>query len=262
MSSLKNFQLMQRPAGSRPALLFEVRLDIRDNRSGFAGSTLEHFVAPLVDDAELEWARDMVESVDPAELQEIEMPSPVSWPVMADNQLIRYLVHNYRRLILINSEMLVYSEGSETKEDFVSRCLSLLVPERRRELEMIRDIFLRRFLELETRCVEIVSSDEWAGVSRYSQLSNLRDVFSVIREDFSSCFLGDEFAFLSQETLRWKPLDTVEIEERLQAVRAEFINRFNQITESALERAGRVEPYEVPVSPSHVDIVSRGFLWR
>lgn len=262
MSSPKHFQLLQGPAGSGPALLFEVRLDIRDNRSGFAGSALEHFTAPLVDDADLEWARDMVEAVDPAELEEIQSPGPVSWPEMADNKLIRYLVHNYRRLILVNAEMQVYSEGSETRDEFVNRCLQLLVPERRGELDMVRDVFLRRFLELETRCAEIVSSDEWTGIGRYSQLANLRDAFSVIRENFSSCFLGDDFACLPPETLRWRPLDIVEIEERLQAVRAEFISRFNEITESALERAGSVEPYEVPVSPSHIDIVSRGFLWR
>lgn len=244
-------------------LLFEVRLDIQDVRSGYLATVHSTHCAPPLEGPELDWTGDMVRRIDPLRLREISPPEPVSWPEGTDERIVRYFVKHYRTSIWRNPEAGLYSRPGESRAEFVERCEETLGEQRKKAVQSIVDVFLRRFLELEQRALAALEDDpDWAGEAADRRLSEIRAVFSNIRERLSSRLLVAAETDLTDADFSWKSgLDT-EGRERLETIRDEFLAQLNRARGVLRYNAAQLEVYEVPVTHSQIDVLSRGFLWN
>lgn len=243
-----------------PGLLFGVRFDYHDLRSGRLGADSGWYVAPLVGDSEPDWTRDSVAPVDAGWLEELMPPQQSDWPSDADDRITRYFQRHYRQPIWRHVELSLYSRPRESRGDFIRRCLETLVEERRAALLQVRDLFLRRFLESEERNLRLAEEQEWAPEEADRKAGEIRRVFSEIRDSFSRCFLRDDGGRLTEADLSWEGRLDIEGQERLESLRDEFLDRYNDVTRSFPSRAERIELYEISVDTEDIEIVSRGFL--
>jgi len=243
------------------ALLFEVRLDFHDVRSGLAGSDAALYTAPVLVDPELDWTADMVATVKWPDFQELEPAPEVPWPEWADGQIIRHFLKHHRIVLLRNSESGLYSMLGESRDDFLRRCLDFLSTAQAQSLMQLRDLFLRRFLEAETRYFGRLGEDELAGETGVAREVELRDVFSGIRDRFSACFSQAQRGPLSREEFSWVGPRDVEVRERLESLRDEFVSQFNLFYEQLYAKAAQAEEYEVALSHSDIEVMSHAYLW-
>ena len=246
---------------TRPYLLFAVRFDFHDVRSGLSGSESGLFGAPLLIEPELDWTADMVRTLESETLEEINPVQPVEWPASADAQITRYFLKNHHTSLWKNSELGIYSQMGESRAEFVDRCIELVSDERRSVLIQVRDVFIHRFLEAEQRALETLEDEAWTAQDRDRRSADLRNAFSEIRESFSRCFLHENLQPLTRKDLFWTGRLDVETEERLETLRDECLSMFNRLTGQVLKRARAVETYEVALNHDEIDIASRGFLW-
>lgn len=251
----------QRRSTGDSFLLFDVRLDFQDVRSGYRGSESGLYYAENLADSELDWTPDMVRATEWAILQEISAPAPLQWPAEADGRIKRFFLKYYRTTILRNRELNLYSQPSESKKEFIQRTAEHLLEERRSTLAQIRDLFLRRFLEAEQKSLATLEAGEWGPEQSPQVAARIRDAFSEIRDQFSQCFLRDDWQQLQPEDLDWGQELDVESQERLEQLRQEFINLYNKASATLFQRADNVDSYDVTLSHSDIDVVSRAFFW-
>ncbi len=260
--NLEHYQVRGVQSPCERAVLFRVRLDIHDIRSGYSVLDEGWYEAPWLDESDLEWTRDMVHAVDLKTLEEIEPPRPVEWPSSGDQKIFRYFVHFYRTWIWKNTELLIYSYLGQTKEDFLEKCSAFASRDMRGDLEKVKSIFLHRFLDLERKRLFAVQAEPWDSETSEQRISQIREAFSGIRESLSRCLMGEEVKPIRAEDFRWEPTPDVESEERLRDVLAEFVERQNEFVEECVARARSVDEYEVTVSHGQVEIISRAVIWK
>lgn len=213
-----------------------------------------------LEEGQLDWTQDMVRRREPEEL--VGPPAPLEWPPDADRKMIRYLTRYFRPRLWRNPALQLYSNPQESREEFIARCREVLREERSRELQKVGEVFLHRFLELEQRLLEQTQTEPWEEDLRDRRLARIRNLFSSVRDSLSRCFLREDPGLLSEADLPWEAPVQVEFQERLQALKEEFIARYNAINAECEERACRLDRYEVPLSYGQVEIVSMGVLWR
>lgn len=258
--------------GSRPkipswfTLLFEVKIDIQDARSGYRNSRHQYFEAAWLEDPNLSWTRDLVREIQAEQLEEVTPPAQPEWPRFGDQKIIHYLMRHQGARIWRNRELEMYSTGRETEEEFIERCREQLAEGRRRELRKTKDVLLHRFLELEQKIIHAMDpmdgTHEWNTDLKNHQLSSVRSLFSRVLEDLGRWFLCSDYRPLSASDLPWGGDIPEEFSERLLDLREELISKYNQISASCEQTAEAVEAYQVPLSYSKIDIVSRGILWK
>jgi hypothetical protein len=248
------------PDGFAAGLLFGVRLDYHDLRSGYLGTDSGWYAAPHVGGADPDWAPDAVAPVAAERLEEVAPPEQSPWPSDADERITRYFEKHRRQPIWRNLELSLYSRPRESRADFIHRCLETLVDQRRAALLQVRDLFLRRFLESEERNLRLLEEGDWSPEDVDHRAGEIRRVFSEIRDSFSRCFLHDDGRRLTESDLTWEGKLDIEGQERLESLRDEFLDRYKEVTRSFPYRAKRIEPYEISVNSEDIEIVSRGFL--
>jgi len=257
---LKHYHLSKETEVSHPSLLWETRLDIHDVRSGFRGSDLALFLGPFINQSDVEWSKDLVKRLDHSSIEAVDPPQTVAWPAAADEKFIRHLLRHYRVRLWRNYKLSLYSAPQETKEDFVKRCLASLRQERSAALQQVQDIFLRRILEIEQLLLEEVREDSEPDLQE-RMMSRIRDLFSAIREDFSRSFLEEKLTPLKESDLKWSGKIDIELQERIHKLRSDLVARYNGINESANTKAASIEKYEVALTYSQIEVISRGVLW-
>jgi hypothetical protein len=258
---IKHYRLRGAKAESA-SLLFHVRLNIQDVRSGYRVEDDEYFEGPWFAESDLHWTRDMVKKLDGKRLIEVKPSHPVSWPQSADEQIIHYLLHFYRPMIWKNFELNLYSNPYESKEEFVKRCINASREQRQKELERVIDVYLRRFLEVEKKLLAATEEDGWERKTLEDRISQIRQLFSQIRERFSFYAIREESTPVSEADFSWTTAVDIETQERLAALREEFLIQYNRINHTYEEGAKRLESYEVPLSHLQIEILGRGCLWR
>jgi hypothetical protein len=258
---LKHYQSREKDGAAYPSLLWESRLDIQDVRLGYRGTDLGLFLGPLLDQSDVDWSSDLVNRIDAKSIQEIDPPKPVTWPAGADEKFIRHLLQHYRIPVWRNYKLGLYSAPHETKTEFVARCLALLRDERSEDHQKVQDIFLRRFLEIETQLQEKIREEESGPELKERMTSRVRDLFSEFREDFSRRLLEESMKPLKESDLDWTGKIDIEFQERILKLRSDLVARYNDINEAARRKANSVEDYEVTLSYSQIQIISRGILW-
>lgn len=259
---LKHYRVAGAQSVSEPFLLFRVRVDIHDIRSGYTSSEDGFYEAPWIDDSDLDWTRDMVRPIDPNGLEQIRATRSLEWPASGDQKIIRYFVCFSRTQIWRNTELLIYSYPGQTREDFLDKCRAFASRDMRGDLEKVKGIFLHRFLDLEQKRLFAVQAEPWDAEMSEQRMSQIRDAFSGIRESLSRCLMGEDVNPIRIEDFVWEPTPDVESEERLADLLAEFVERHNELVAECTERANSIEEYEVTVNHGQIEIISRALLWK
>ncbi len=260
---MRHYRLRSAQTGDQVWLLFELKIDLQDVRSGYRDSAWGLFLAaPWLDDRDLDWTQDMVRRFDPDQLEEVRPQRNFPWPDFADQKMIGYMVKYYRPQSWRNSALGCFSHARESREEFLTRCRDLLREERERELKKVREVFYHRFVEMEHRLLGAIErQEEFDDQWKARRMSEIQDLFNRVGEDLSRRFLG-----VSQPVQSPMPLQQLagidpESLHKLQVLREEFVDRYNQVLEEYERQASEVEPYDVPLSYPQIEIVSRSILW-
>lgn len=260
--SVKHYRRIGSGGPSELRLLFDVRLDYLDVRSGVRGRASHLLAAPPLVDSDLEWTGDLVETVPKTELVEIAPPRPAGWPGGSEDQMRRFLLRSFRLGIWRNSALGVYSVPGETREDFLRRCIELLSDEQDEASQDIRQVYLRRILELERRALDSLEHPLWEGEQVDRRAAEIRNAFSEIREIFSRYLLtppGPDLVLPA--TAGWSEKLDAESRERMEKLWTDLLLLLNRIRGRLLWRSRQIEAYTVSLSHSDIDIQPGGFLW-
>ena len=201
----------------------------------------------------------MVAPVNPDEIEEFDPPRELNWPDFADSMIIRHSIHHDRPRIWKNTELDLYSRPNESREEFLERCHRKKVRERVSQREELRNVYLRRVLELKTAMMKMVAEERSVDMDRDRRLATVRSLFSDLAQEWDRLPLHDY-----EPTLRKSPgADRTDrdLHEMFESFRADLRYRFSRIQVGFRPRVEDLEPYDVPVSHSQVEIISRGFLW-
>ena len=258
-SILKHYRRLGASEVSAPSLFFLVRQDVQDVRSLFRASRTEFFCGEWLDDADLHWTPDMVAPVNPDEIEAFDPPRELNWPDFADSMIIRHSIHHDRPRIWKNIELDLYSRPNESREEFLERCHQQEVRERVSQREELRNVYLHRVLELKTAMMKMVAEESSVDMHRDRRLATVRSLFSDLAQEWDRLPLHD-----NEPTVRKGPrADRTDrdLHEMVESFRADLRYRFGRIQVEFRPRVGDLEPYDVPVSHSQVEIISRGFLW-
>ena len=260
---MKHYSLKDLRHPVKPALLFEVKIDLQDVRSGYRGSESGLFKGDwLTDQRYLVWTKDMVSRLNPEQLQVITPPLELEWPEGGDETIITYLLRHYRPRIWKNYHLRVYSGPTESREDFIERCRETLNQQRSIEMKKLREVFMHRFFELEQRLVRFVSEEDTNEELKMERQAAITALFCEAREELSRCFVRDDYQLLGKDDLVWSLASNPECQDRLDNLRMDLISLFNEVSSRYEESAIRVEAYEVTARRPGIEIVSRSFLWE
>ena len=231
---------------------------MQDVRTGYRGSDQGCFRGTWLEDAELNWTTDMVESIHPEDLVECPPPRPLSWPDSVDEKIIHYVMRQYRPRIWKNPEIRLYSRSKESREEFIGRCREHLSAERTKQWKQLTEVLHHRSLELEKRLLATVSQEDVEV--RVRRMSLIQTLFWNLRENWNRLFVPDGLPLALPEEIIQVPVDP-DLQEEVQSFWRDLVSRYNDIQKKYELDAVSVEPHEVHISRSQVEISSRGVLW-
>ena len=258
-SILKHYRRHGASEVSTPSLFFLVRQDVQDVRSSYRASRTEFFCGEWLDEADLHWTPDMVVPVNPDEIEEFDPPSELDWPDFADSMIIRHSIHHYRPRIWKNTELDLYSKPNESREEFLDRCHQREVRKRVLQREELRDVFLRRVIDLKTAMMKMVAEERSVDMHRDRRLATVRSLFSDLAQEWDRMPLRDDEPALRKS--RETDGTDRDLHEVVDSLRDDLRYRFGRIEVGIRPRAEDLDPYDVPVNHSQIEIISRGFLW-
>lgn len=228
-------------------------------RSGFRTSRAECFCGEWLDHAGLNWTPDMVTPVNPDEIEVFIPPRELDWPEVADGMIIHHSIRHFRPRIWKNVESAVYSRPNESRDEFLQRCHQKEVWKRILQREELIDLFLRRVIERKAVMMKMVADERLAETQRDRRLATVRGLFSDLAQEWDRLpFQDDQPAVRTRKDTAGADLD---LHEMVESLRADLRNRFDRIQVGFRPRDEDIQPYEVPVNHSQVEIISRGFLW-
>ena len=257
---MKHFRHIGTVEVSTPFMLFAVKLDLQDVRSGFRASRDGCFFGLWLEDAELNWTPDMVKTVKLEEVEEFPAPRSLCWPEFGDQKIIHHLTRYYRPCIWRNPQVNLYSKPQESRAEFLERCRDELAEERHTAWRKLKDVLLRRQLELQKRMMEMVMKEESDDSMRDRRIGAVNDLFSILSREWIQKLLSHGGA-IEEEVPPVSQVDP-DLQEMVGSFRKELVRYYNEIHKKFESRIVAVEPYEVVLVYSQIEIFFRGFLWR
>jgi hypothetical protein len=252
-----------------PFFYVEVRIDFNDVRTGFrATESLNKALELYAASADLIWAEDMIQDVDP---QKIKSSAPddirlrrlpdfvdTSGISQMETQYIQYLLRSHKTKIFRNFELDVYSGAGESLSDFTSRCLDLLEGSKRHELDSLHDVFKRRLAQIRQKCLGEGASDniEMAKIE-----SRSRDLFSQYSERIDELFLQPELGLNVEGNSRHIPRKNLELEERLLALEMEAHQSIAKLWDSNKAKSQAIDEYILHPNLKDIHFVRSCILW-
>lgn len=260
--ALAHYRLLHTLREGRPKLLFEVKLDIQDVRSGYDESQYFVFLGDWLEDPNLQWTRDMVREISLDELERIDPLEAVAWPERAEDLMGNYVSKLPGPQIWYSRELGIYSKRRESSEEFLMRCREGLIVERSQRMRNLSELVFHRFLKLERKLHDFLAKEE--GLESGQRLSlevDLKRLFSIGRESLSHMFLGDYFQLVEVEELEWEFPRRPEFQEYLHALASDLVRAYNVISLNYEKRAKDIESYDVPMGSVQVETLNRGIVW-
>ena len=245
----------------RPVLVFEINMQLQDVQSGYRESANGFFKASWLEDRDLGWAQDMVCKLEEPNLEEITPPSDLHWPDFSEEKIVRYLVSYYRCPIWKNYALGIYSHSSESREEFVQRCRDRLSGQRLGQVKKFQDVFVHRFLELREKLVKDTVEGDWDEAWKRRRLIRIRELFSVVQHDLSRWTADNQDLTFPME-IDWRVEEDPAFQDRLDDLRDEFTATIGRIYRESEQEAKQIEVYEVSVTSSQIEIVSKGIIWN
>jgi hypothetical protein len=252
-----------------PYFYAEVRIDFNDVRTGLRETfSLNKALEIYSFTADLLWIKDMVQDVDPEKIG-ASMPEgarigrlpeyvDVNFISHMETQFVQYLLRSFATELYRNSALNVYSNSGESRSEFIGRCAELFEGPRRRELDLLQDVFKRRLEQLKEK---YLVSQESMGLERARIESQNRDIFSRYSDRISGLFLVSRFASgRAIEPFHNSP-GMPELEERLGALGIEAQNAIARLTNSYDDKARALDECLLHPNLKDIHFVRSCILW-
>jgi len=243
-----------------PQLLFQVKVDLQHVRSAYRYSDTFLLVAEWLA-ADSVWTPDMVHRIAPDRLVPIDPPSPSEPPADADGRMLSFLMRHLRFQLWRNDYLKVYSNPGESRDDFLSRCRELLLDGRTQEMRGIRELWLHRFSELETKARQYLDSEEMDRSLKVNLAAQTGEVFARIREDLNRTFGEESCLPVQAADLKWDLNFCPDVHDRLQDLGRDMIQAYNDVCMQFKEMASDIEAYEITLGRSDLDVMIKGLVW-
>jgi hypothetical protein len=252
-----------------PYFYTEVRIDFNDVRTGLRETfSLNKALEIYLPTADLLWIKDMVQDVDPqkmassapADARFSRLPEYVDSNYIShmETQFVQYLLRSFAIELYRNSALNVYSNSEESRSEFIGRCMELFDSPRRRELDRLHDVFIRRLEQLKEK---YLISEESMGLEQARIESQNKDIFSNYSDRIAGLFLVGRFASdRSIETFHISP-GRPELEERLVALGLEAQNAIANLTNSYEDKARALDEYLLHPNLKDIHFVRSCILW-
>jgi hypothetical protein len=252
-----------------PYFYAEVRIDFNDVRTGLRETfSLNKALEIYSSAANLLWIKDMVQDVDPQKMTS-SAPEGARFEILPEyvdasfishmeTQFVQYLLRSFTTRLYRNSALNVYSNSGESRSEFIGRCKELFDGPRRRERDLLQDVFKRRLDQLKEK---YLVSEEAMGLERARIESQNRDIFSRYSDRIAGLFLVSRFASgRSIEPFHISP-GMLELEERLAALGMEAQNAIANLADSYDEKARALDEYLLHPNLKDIHFVRSGILW-
>lgn len=252
-----------------PYFYVEARIDFNDVRTGLRETvSLSKALEIYSHDAELLWVEDMIRDVDlqkaiasrPDSVRLNPLPAFVDAKFLSrmETKFVQYLLKSFVTIVYRNFALNAYSFAGETRDDFARRCRELLDGPKRKELDLLHDVFKRR---LEQTKEKYLLADEPLRLELAKTESQNKSIFSQYSERIDEHFLrGEVEPNASPETLR-NSLEVQELEERLMSLELEAQMEIKKLQDSYKEKARNLDEYKLHPNPKDIHFVRSGVLW-
>ena len=252
-----------------PYFYAEVRVDFNDVRTGFRETvSLSKALEIYSNDAELLWVEDMIQDVDlqratpslPGSILLSPLPGFVDAGFLSrmETKFIQYLLRSFSVTVYRNYALNIYSFAGETRSDFARRCLELLEGPKRKELDLLHDVFKRR---LEQTKEKHLLDNEPIVLELAKTESQNKSIFFHYSERIDEHFLRGEVQPESDsETLRFSS-SMQDLEERLMSLELEAQLEIKKLRDSYIEKSGALDEYRLHANPKDIHFVRSGVLW-
>jgi hypothetical protein len=251
-----------------PYFYVEARIDFNDVRTGLRDTvSLNKALEIYSDSADLLWADDMVRDVDPpptgsslpdsARLAALPDFVDANFISRMETQFVQYLMRSFVAGLYRNSVLNVYSFLGESRAEFSSRCLELFDGPKRKELDLLHDVFNRRIEQLKERYLGAMESE---GLELAKAESQNKNMFSRCSERIAGFFLRGELSANAAAAVR-RPKGMQELEERLLALESEARLAIAKLKESYEEKARALDEYTLHPNLRDIHFVRSCILW-
>lgn len=251
-----------------PYFYAEARLDINDVRTGFRETvSLSKALDIYSDSADLLWSNDMIRDVDFRKIR-ASIPNSVRLGSLPDfvnanfisrmeTQFIQYLLRSFTITVHRNFALNIYSHPGESRNEFAARCLDLFNGPKRRELDILHEIFNRRLEQVKEKYLAAIES---GGLEQARTESQNKDIFSHYSERIAGLFLQSELARPVPVPDRHSP-GMQELEERLSSLELEAQQAIAKLRDSFEEKAQALDEYILHANLKDIHFVRSCILW-
>ncbi len=252
-----------------PYFYVEARIDFNDVRTGLRATvSLSKALEIYSDSTDLLWIGDMVQDIDPQKIK-TSVPDTAlleSLPDFVDadfisrmeTQFIQYLMRSFVTRLYRNADLNVYSLSGESRTEFSIRCLDLSSGAKRKELDLLYDVFNRRLEQLKGR---YLGANEPPDLEQARVESRNKDIFSRYSERVAQLFFRSEPQAdpLVGSAARSKGMQ--ELEEQLFALEAEARQTVAKLKDSYEEKARSLDEYILHPNLKDIHFVRSCILW-
>jgi hypothetical protein len=252
-----------------PFFFAEARIDFNDVRTGLRETvSLSKALEIYSNSADLLWTEDMIRDVDPKDIS-TSLPENVhlcSLPDFVDAnfvsqmevQFTQYLLRSFVARVYRNYNLNVYSFSGETRSEFADRCLELLDGPRRKDLDLLHDVFKRRLEQIKERHLLM---DEPAVLELAKTESQRKNIFSKYSDQIADFFMRGEFRSESDSGAFRNSKAMTELEEKLVALEMEARQAITRLRDSYEEQAQALDEYVLHPNPKDIHFVRSCILW-
>jgi hypothetical protein len=252
-----------------PFFYVEARIDFNDVRTGFRlTASLNKALEIYAVNSDLIWSEDMIQDVDPqiikasapaaARLRSLPDFIDVDFMHQMELQFIQYLLRSYKARIYRNSELDVYSGAGESLSEFTARCLDLLDGSKRRELDVLHEVFKRKLERIKQKYLDTNVSDNLDLVKIESQS---RDFYFQYSERIAGLFLQPELGLNIESNSLHVPRKNLELEERLLSLELEARQAIAKLWDSNNVKAQSIDEYILHPNLKDLHFVRSCILW-
>jgi len=252
-----------------PYFYAEARIDFNDVRTGLRETvSLSKALEIYSANAENLWVEDMIRDVDmgrirtsrPGSVRLGRLPDFVdsSFVARMETQFVQYLLRSFVTKVYRNYALNLYSQAGESGEEFAGRCFELLEGPRRKELDLLHDVFARRLEQTKEKHLLV---DEPAGLELAKAESQKRNVFFQYSENIAELFLKGAVDSSTDQPAPTPLTEMADLEERLIFLEREARQEIATILDAYKEKARVLDEYILHPNPKNIHFVRSGVLW-
>jgi hypothetical protein len=252
-----------------PFYYAEVRIDLNDVRTGFRSTVSLHKAISLyLITPDLLWAEDMMRDIDPQRTKS-SPPDGAAFKGLPDfvnagfisqteTQFIHYLLRSHKTKVFRNFELNIYSNAGESASDFSARCSDLLDEPKRRELDVLHEVFGRRLEQIKQKYLKTFASDKLEVAKAESQDKNL---FFNYSDRISGLFLNTGINGVAKPNQPHIPGNNPDLEDRLESLELEARQSIAAIVDSYRRKSLSIDEYILHPNLKDIHFVRSCILW-